>query len=311
MFRLAHLSDIHLGPLPEVRYRDLASKRITGYVNWHRNRRRHLGDDVLARIADDIEAARPDHIALTGDLVNLALDSEIEAARLWLEALGPAADLSVVPGNHDAYVPGALAKACKSWAPWMASDRSEAKLTGTGFPWLRVRGNVALIGVSSARATVPFMAHGYFREKQARKLAKLLEETGKRGLYRVVMIHHPPLRDAAPSHKRLFGISLFQRTVIEAGAELVLHGHTHLPTLGWISGPGQVIPVAGVSAAGQSAGGHRPAGSWTLFEISGETGGWQTRMIRRSIKAGEPGVHMLSEEWLLPPKEALTSRSRD
>ncbi len=311
MFRLAHLSDIHLGPLPAVRYRDLASKRITGYVNWHRNRRRHLGDDTLARIADDIEAARPDHIALTGDLVNLALDVEIEAARLWLEAFGPAADLSVVPGNHDAYVPGALAKARKAWAPWMESDQSETGNTGKGFPWLRIRGNVALIGVSSARATAPFMAHGFFRRKQAEKLTEILKETGQRGLYRVVMIHHPPLRDAAPSHKRLFGISLFKKTVIEAGAELVLHGHTHLPTLGWIIGPGRAIPVAGVSAAGQSAGGHRPAGGWTLFEISGEAGNWQTRMIRHAIKAGEQGVHTLLEEWLVPPGESLISRSRD
>ena len=73
MFRLAHLSDVHLGPLPPVRYRDLVSKRITGYVNWHRNRSRNLGDDVLTRICADILDFKPDHIALTGDLVNLAL----------------------------------------------------------------------------------------------------------------------------------------------------------------------------------------------------------------------------------------------
>lgn len=311
MFRLAHLSDIHLGPLPEVRYRDLVSKRITGYVNWHRNRRRHLGDDTLARIAGDIEAARPDHIALTGDLVNLALDSEIEAARLWLEAFAPGHDLSVVPGNHDAYVPGALAKAAKAWAPWMESDSAENGLAGPGFPWLRIRDKIAIIGVSSARASAPFMATGYFRIRQAQRLAEILQETGRRGLYRVVMIHHPPLLDAAPAHKRLFGISLFQKTVIEAGAELVLHGHTHLPTLGWIIGPGRAIPVAGVSAAGQAADSHRPAGGWNMFEISGEAGNWQTRMIRRSIKAGEQGVHTVSEEWLLPPGESLISRSRD
>ena len=148
MFRLAHLSDIHLGPLPEVRYRDLASKRITGYINWHRNRRRHLGEDTLSRVCADIAAHAPDHIALTGDLVNLALDTEIETARLWLEGFGPGRDISVIPGNHDAYVPGALDKACRAWSPWMTGDGANAPAGGKAFPYMRVRGQVAIVGVS-------------------------------------------------------------------------------------------------------------------------------------------------------------------
>src|SRR5690606_17956973 len=102
MFRLAHLSDVHLGPLPDVTYRDLASKRMVGYVNWQRNRRHIMQDSVLASITTDIEAAGADHLAVTGDLVNLALDGEIELAKLWLETLGSPEAVSVVPGNHDA-----------------------------------------------------------------------------------------------------------------------------------------------------------------------------------------------------------------
>ena len=45
MFRLAHLSDIHLGPLPELSFRELASKRVTGWYNWQRNRRRMMFGD--------------------------------------------------------------------------------------------------------------------------------------------------------------------------------------------------------------------------------------------------------------------------
>ena len=47
MFRLAHLSDVHLGPLPDVSYRQLASKRITGYLTWHRNRARRISVGAL------------------------------------------------------------------------------------------------------------------------------------------------------------------------------------------------------------------------------------------------------------------------
>ncbi|MCB1383651.1 MAG: metallophosphoesterase [Notoacmeibacter sp.] len=301
MFRLAHLSDIHLGPLPEVRYRDLASKRITGYINWHRNRRRHLGEDTLSRVCADIAAHAPDHIALTGDLVNLALDTEIETARLWLEGFGPGRDISVIPGNHDAYVPGALDKACRAWSPWMTGDGANAPAGGKAFPYMRVRGQVAIVGVSSARATAPFMATGYFREKQAMRLETMLADAGARGLYRVVMIHHPPLRHATASHKRLFGISLFQKTVLKAGAELVLHGHTHLPTLGWIRDASRAIPVAGVQAGGQGPGGHKPPAGWNLFEISGQPGAWQTRLTRRAIEGAAIGMITLASEVLVPP----------
>jgi 3',5'-cyclic AMP phosphodiesterase CpdA len=88
MFRLAHLSDIHLGPLPALSIRELASKRVTGYVNWHRNRRRAMFGDTLTDLVQDLKLEAPDHIAVTGDLVNLATRTETTAARIWLEELG-------------------------------------------------------------------------------------------------------------------------------------------------------------------------------------------------------------------------------
>ena len=113
MFTLAHLSDVHLGPLPNLTLRQLLSKRITGYVNWHRNRRKQLFGNTLELLLEDVIARRPDHIAITGDLVNLATEVEIEAAGQWLEVFPDPRNVSVVPGNHDAYVPGAIDKACK------------------------------------------------------------------------------------------------------------------------------------------------------------------------------------------------------
>ena len=133
MFRLAHLSDIHLGPLPDIAYHQLVSKRVLGYVNWQRNRSRFLHDSVIEAIVTDMKANAPDHIAVTGDLVNLALDREIELARLWLETLGDPHDVSVVPGNHDAYVPGALDRLCRAWSPWMGAD-VEAPVDRDSFP---------------------------------------------------------------------------------------------------------------------------------------------------------------------------------
>lgn len=283
MFRLAHISDPHLGPLPDVSYRDLASKRVVGYVNWQRNRRRHHHDGVVDTIVTDLKAQAPDHLAVTGDLVNLALDGEIELARLWLETLGAPNDVSVVPGNHDAYVPGAFEKACHAWSPWMNGDGLRGAVSSASFPYLRVRENVALIGVSTARATAPFMANGFFREGQAERLAAVLDETARRGLFRVVMIHHPPVRGAVGPHKRLFGIGKFQKLIRLHGADLILHGHSHQPSLYWIYGLNGPVPVVGVAAAGQALGGHRPAAQSNLIDISGEPGNWNVQLTRRGL----------------------------
>lgn len=298
MFLLAHLSDVHLGPLPEIAYRDLVSKRITGYINWQRNRSAALQDGVIDDLVADLKAHHPNHIAVTGDLVNLALDAEIEQSRRWLEALGAPADISVVPGNHDAYVAGALAKACKAWSGFMQGDNTDHPMRPGNFPYLRLRGPVALIGVSSAHATAPFMASGFFSQKQAARLSRMLDETRKMGLFRVVMIHHPPVQGATSAHKRLFGIKLFQKTIRNHGAELVLHGHTHLPTTYRIQGRDGSVPVIGVAAAGQAPHGKRPAAQYNLFTIEGQPGAWRLDLTRRGISDTTRQVHEIGVERL-------------
>jgi 3',5'-cyclic AMP phosphodiesterase CpdA len=300
MFRLAHISDVHLGPLPPVTYRELASKRVTGYVNWQRNRRHFLHEGALDTIVADLQAAKPDHLAVTGDLVNLALNGEIELARLWLESLGNPTDVSVVPGNHDAYVPGAFDKICMAWAAWMKGDEQTMPVGRHSFPYLRVRGDVALIGVSTARATAPFMANGFFLEGQARRLGRMLDETAERGLCRVIMVHHPPVRGAVAQHKRLFGISRFQRVIERHGAELILHGHSHLPSLFWIGTAKKPVPAVGVSAAGQGIGGRNPPAQYNLLEISGQPGAWQIHLARHGLTKVDAPPSKLIEMDLTP-----------
>ncbi|RCS25573.1 metallophosphoesterase [Phyllobacterium salinisoli] len=283
MFHLAHISDIHLSPLPGITYRELASKRITGYFNWRRNRQAVMTSGALEALTAELKAQAPDHIAITGDLVNLALNLELEAARLWLETLGNPANVSLVPGNHDAYVPGALDNACRIWEPWMRGDGVDNAGHRVQFPYMRVRQGVALIGVSSARATAPFMASGDFGGAQAKRLAKMLDEAAERGLFRVVMIHHPPVRGAAPAHKRLYGIGKFQKVVSRHGAELILHGHTHLATRYEIDGPSWKVPVLCVPSASQSFGAKRPASRFNLFSIGKQDGIWTCRWTERGI----------------------------
>ena len=298
MFRLAHISDPHLGPLPKVSPGQLASKRITGYVNWRLSRHRNHRSGAITEIGRDMADQNPTHIAVSGDLINLGLESEMEQAREWLSELGDSHNVSVVPGNHDAYVPGAFDRLCQIWRPWVEGDDSSH--LPDPFPYIRVRDQVAVIGVSSARATAPFMATGYFRHHQAIALAKLLEDAGRQGLCRVIMIHHPPFDKATAFYKRLVGIGQFQQVIREHGAELVLHGHTHLPTLAWIRDENKSVPVVGVSAGGQAIGGLLPPAQLNLFDIDGAPGDWQITLARRGLGGKKPGVTELKSEVLLP-----------
>ncbi|MGF9691856.1 metallophosphoesterase [Rhizobium sp. 0TCS1.26] len=275
MFTFAHISDIHLGPLPRLTVRELASKRITGFINWHRNRRKHLLVNTLDLLLSDMRLRVPDHLMITGDLVNLATSIEIKLAGEWLRSVGDPAETTVVPGNHDAYVPGAHDRSVREWYPFIASDDDpQAWDEEHIFPTYRQRGPIAIIGCSTSNATLPFSAGGYFSARQARETVNLLKRAGEQGLFRVVLIHHPPIRGAASSHKRMIGIRRFAAAMSMGGAELVLHGHTHLNTLYKLKTHHGEVPVLGIASASQGPGGHKPPAAYNLFSLSGEPGAW-------------------------------------
>jgi 3',5'-cyclic AMP phosphodiesterase CpdA len=299
MFRLAHISDIHLGPLPRLTTRELATKRITGYVNWHRNRRKRLFGKVLELLREELQAAAPDHIAITGDLINLGSRTEIETVIGWLQETGSPDFVSVVPGNHDAYVPGAFKMLCSQWQSYMQGDEHLVSVAGDHhFPYVRRRGKVALIGLSTAHATPPFVASGLFDRHQALRLRNVLEETAADGLFRVIMIHHPPVRGATRPYKRMFGIGRFGEVLADHGAELVLHGHTHLDTLYHLPGKTGTVPVVGVPSASEGHGGSRPPAGYNLLTIDGTPGSWTCRLERHGLDETGSRFEQKSEEAL-------------
>jgi 3',5'-cyclic AMP phosphodiesterase CpdA len=275
MFTLAHISDPHLGPLPRPRFRELATRRAFGYVNWHRNRAHTYRPQVLFDLVEAIRAEKPDHIAVTGDLVNIALREEIRLAAAWLEKLGPPRDVTVIPGNHDAYVPGAARAAREAWKPFMTGDAAGR----LHYPFVRRRGDIALIGTSTARATAPMIATGHMSGAQLRELRDDLSALHKEGLFRVVLIHHPPVHGDTSLHRRLIGAERFRNVIRDAGAELILHGHNHTRTLYSIDGKHGPVPVVGVPSASNEKGGgkYAPAG-FNLYHIARAKDGFTCSM---------------------------------
>jgi 3',5'-cyclic AMP phosphodiesterase CpdA len=271
MFTLAHLSDPHLAPLPAARVSELLGKRITGLLNWQRKRRFIHRADVLARIVADLKASAADHLAVTGDLVNLSLAAEFPLARRWLESLGGPADVSLVPGNHDAYVSEAAGWPQQHWGDYMRGDGGES------FPFVRRRGPVALIGLTTAVPTAPFQATGALGAAQMARCAQVLTE--QHDAFRIVLIHHPPRRIPRARHKRLVDAAEFRAMLAAAGADLVIHGHDHIASLEWLDGPRGRIPLVGVPSASAAPGGHDTAAAYNLYRIERAAGAWRCEMV--------------------------------
>ncbi|MFO1080214.1 MAG: metallophosphoesterase [Reyranellaceae bacterium] len=287
MFTLAHLSDPHL-PMPRAGLGQLIGKRATGYVNWWRSRVRLHQPKALAGLVADIAAEAPDHIALTGDLINIALPGEFAKAAEWLKALGPPDRVSVVPGNHDAYVATAWRGGLGLWEAYMASDGAPAG--PDAFPIARRRGPVALVGLSSGVPKPPFFATGTLGAGQIARAEKLLVELGREGLCRIVLIHHPPLT-TEKHFKRLTDADRFQAMIRRAGCELVLHGHNHRSELARIAGPGgAAVPVLGVASASAAPDSRYGRARYHLIRIAREGDAWALRVEVRGLRSDGAGA---------------------
>jgi len=278
-FTLAHLSDPHLPPLPAPRLRDLAGKRALGYLNWTRNRQRFHRRDVLDALVSDMQAQGPDHIAITGDLVNLALEAEFAPSRAWLESVGAPDRVTVIPGNHDTYVRVTRHRFTEAWGNYLGSD--DTPDAGVTFPLLRRRGPLALVSVSSAVPTPPLMATGWLGRAQLDALERILAGLSAEQAFRVLLVHHPLRSDSRT--KRLTDSFELRGLLLQYGVELILHGHDHVHSTTWIDGPKGTIPAIGVPSASAVAHGRYPAAAYNLFSIERDGAAWRCEQTIRGI----------------------------
>ncbi len=294
-FVLAHLSDPHIGPLPKIPLRKLLNKRLTGVLNWHSARATIHNMEVFAAIAADIVAHDPDHVALTGDLVNVGFEPEFPVAFAATRMLGEPDKVSIVPGNHDTYVRGSLAGMERVFRPFMLGD---GQLGGAGFPYLRRRDGVALIGVNSGIPTLPFMATGRVGVEQRQHLAELLDQTRREGLFRVVMIHHPPLKAASRFGRGLTDSDAFMAVLAKHGAELVLHGHNHRYSLHVAASKTGKIPIVGVASASAIPGTPHHQAEYHLIRI--DPANHHFELERRGFRHNALGISTL-DHFRFPP----------
>jgi 3',5'-cyclic AMP phosphodiesterase CpdA len=242
--QIAHFSDVHALDLAGARPWAFLNKRLAGWINLRINRRGKHPTNLFEAVVDDLNARPPDEVIVTGDLTNLSLPSEFTLARAILDRLrlGPE-HVTVVPGNHDVYTLSAQASGsfARHFARYAAGDE------GGGFPSVRVRGDVAIVGVSTARPSpVPF-ADGRVGRAQLAALESALERLD--GKFRILALHHPPVDNRHAFLRGLRDRGALQALLARVGAELVLHGHEHRDLRTEVKGPRGPIPVIGVGSA--------------------------------------------------------------
>jgi 3',5'-cyclic AMP phosphodiesterase CpdA len=255
--RIAHVSDLHVLSRTGVHWRRIVfNKRITGYANLLLRRGRvHRREYLRAVLA--AAAERADHLVVTGDITNLSLEHEYEEACALLDEAARHAEVTVVPGNHDIYLPATLRQQrfphhferfLRSDLPELARD-----LPAGRFPCVKLRGPLAIVALSSAVPRPPFVSAGYTGHAQLDALAQALAHPEVRRRTPIVLIHHPPL-DARPRllqlRDGLVDAAALRRTLAPLARGLVLYGHKHFRlrrTLATATGRLEVFGASGAA----------------------------------------------------------------
>jgi 3',5'-cyclic AMP phosphodiesterase CpdA len=268
--RVAHFSDLHVLALDGVKSSRFFNKRFTGLVNLRLKREHKHRPAHVRAVAREVARAKVDHVVITGDLTNLALEQEFDATRRLLEEhLGLDAEhVTIVPGNHDLYTRGALRaqRFTKTFASYLQSDLPDlaAEIPLGRFPVVKLRGPLAIIGLSSAVPQLPLVAAGELGAIQLEALARILahEEVAKRTP--VLALHHPihnPTSRIKTWVEGLRDANGLIATLAPLARGLLLHGHLHgrmqrvLPT-----NAGSVLSVGATSASLHHEDEHRMAG---------------------------------------------------
>ncbi len=285
-YTLAHFSDPHLSSPAGVGIRELLNKRFFGYLSWLKRRRAEHRREVLDALLRDLAQVQPDHTVITGDLTHLGLPGEFEQARRWLHTVGRPEEVTVIPGNHETYVRAAPEKTLLLWQPYMSSDEpgpagATPDVREPVFPSLRVRGPLALIGLSSARPSGLFLATGSVGQAQRDALEQLLGATARRGLVRVLLVHHPLLAGTVRRRKRLTDSGSLRTLLQRHGVELVLHGHGHRAAMGALETRDGTAPVIGVPSASTNSARPGRRAQYYVYRFTRDGDDWLLRVSVR------------------------------
>jgi 3',5'-cyclic AMP phosphodiesterase CpdA len=293
---IAHLSDVHFMALDEVRPAHLIGKRFTGWVNLKLRRAREHDVEAARAVVRKIRELDVDHVVVTGDLTNLGLAHEFARVHELFErdlALPPEA-VSVVPGNHDAYAADAVRQRRfeTTFAAYMTDDLPGAGGVpdADGFPYVRLRGPVAIIGLRSGVPRAPLVAAGRIGVAQRNALRAVLAHAEVRRRTPVLLQHHPWHNPPSRSRRWLNGLrdADEERAALGSVARgLLLHGHMHRRIHRVLETASGALDAIGSASASSVRGDESRLAGFNLYELADADGDLESvRALRLDLATG-------------------------
>ena len=181
----------------------------------------HFGTEraqVVEALVDLAAQQRPDVVVLSGDITQRARPAQFRSAKAFVDRLG--APVLAIPGNHDIALFDLWARLTRPYARFAKVFGPELEPVVDLPAWL-------IVGVNTTRAWRH--SHGEVSGTQIARVASLLA-TAKPEQLRVVVVHQPlEVPEAGEASNLLRGHADAAKAWAQAGADLVLGGHIHLP----------------------------------------------------------------------------------
>ncbi len=182
----------------------------------------HFGTEqapVVAALLALAEAQAPDLVVLSGDITQRARQHQFRAARAFVDRLAPRALLSI-PGNHDLPLFNVAARALRPYAGYRAAF-------GADLEPAHMAADLVVAGLNTTR---PWRhSDGELSARQVERSSRRFAEAPAAAL-RIAVVHQPvAVTEAADRDNLLHGREEAVRRWAEAGCDLVLGGHIHLP----------------------------------------------------------------------------------
>lgn len=181
----------------------------------------HFGTEqppVVEALALLARKEKPDLVVLSGDITQRARPDQFAAARAFVDRL--AIPTLAIPGNHDIPLYDIAARLARPYARYSAAFGDDLE------PVHSTR-DLLVVCVNTTR----WWRHknGEVSPEQVERVAARLAKAGPRQL-RIVVVHQPiDVMRVADVHDRLRGHVPALRAWSDAGADVVMGGHIHLP----------------------------------------------------------------------------------
>jgi 3',5'-cyclic AMP phosphodiesterase CpdA len=182
----------------------------------------HFGTErapVMTALRQLVQQQQPDLLLLSGDITQRATRAQFAAARAFIDSL-QVPHMLAIPGNHDIPLINLAARLCRPYARYRASF-------GTALEGEYENADVLVLTLNTTRRYRHI--DGELSAKQIERVAARLRQATA-NCWRIVVTHQPlAVPHAQDAKDLLHGHEKALQCWSDAGADVVMGGHIHLP----------------------------------------------------------------------------------